>query len=64
MATLDFTSEFKDEAVRLITERGYSIAKVSASLGVSEHSLCAGFLGREIMNRITTTKGFDAWLAT
>ena len=30
-----FTPEFKDEAVRQITERGYSVAEVSARLGVS-----------------------------
>ncbi|WP_408598053.1 IS3 family transposase [Limnohabitans sp.] len=34
-----FTPEFKDEAVRQITERGYSVADVSARLGVSAHSL-------------------------
>ena len=34
-----FTPEFKDEAVRQITERGYSVAEVSARLGVSVHSL-------------------------
>jgi transposase-like protein len=27
-----FTSEFKDEAVRQITERGYAVAEVSARL--------------------------------
>jgi transposase len=39
MAQPRFTSEFKDEAVRQITERGYSFAEVSARLGVSAHSL-------------------------
>lgn len=34
-----FTPEFKDEAVRQITEQSYSVAKVSARLGVSAHSL-------------------------
>jgi transposase len=34
-----FTPEFKEEAVRQITERGYSVAEVSARLGVSAHSL-------------------------
>ena len=34
-----FTPEFKDEAVRQITDRGYSVAVVSARLGVSAHSL-------------------------
>ena len=34
-----FTDEFKIEAVRLITERGYSVSEVSSRLGVSTHSL-------------------------
>ncbi len=34
-----FTPEFKEEAVRQITARGYSVAYVSARLGVSAHSL-------------------------
>lgn len=34
-----YTPEFKDEAVRLITERGYSAADVSERLGVSQHSI-------------------------
>ena len=39
MGTPRFTPEFKEEAVRQITERGYSIADVSERLGVSQHSL-------------------------
>ncbi|WP_130834658.1 IS3 family transposase [[Erwinia] mediterraneensis] len=39
MGTLRFTPEFKEEAVRQITERGYSVAEVSERLGVSAHSL-------------------------
>ncbi|WP_232471728.1 IS3 family transposase [Salmonella enterica] len=39
MGTPRFTPEFKGEAVRQITERGYSIAEVSERLGVSAHSL-------------------------
>lgn len=34
-----FTPEFKDEAVRQVTERGYKVAEVAARLGVSSHSL-------------------------
>ena len=34
-----FTPEFKEEVVRQITERGYSVAEVSDRLGVSAHSL-------------------------
>lgn len=39
MGTPRFTPEFKEEAVRQITERGYSVADVSERLGVSAHSL-------------------------
>ncbi|MEX5004897.1 IS3 family transposase [Klebsiella pneumoniae] len=39
MGTPQFTPEFKKEAVRQITERGYSVAEVSDRLGVSAHSL-------------------------
>ncbi|HGH3417263.1 IS3 family transposase [Klebsiella pneumoniae] len=39
MGTPQFTPEFKEEAVRQITERGYSVAEVSDRLGVSAHSL-------------------------
>lgn len=34
-----FTPEFKEEAVRQITERGYSVAEVSYHLGVFARSL-------------------------
>ena len=34
-----FTEEFKIDAVKQITERGYSVAEVSKRLGVSTHSL-------------------------
>lgn len=39
MSTQRFTPEFKQEAVRQVVERGYSVAEVSARLGVSSHSL-------------------------
>ena len=34
-----YTPEFKDEAVKLITERGYSVTDVAKRLGVSQHSI-------------------------
>ena len=34
-----FTPEFKDEAVRQVTERGYKVVEVAVRLGVSSHSL-------------------------
>lgn len=39
MSTERFTPEFKEEAVKKIVERGYSVAEFSARLGVSAHSL-------------------------
>jgi len=36
-----FTEEFKLEAIKQITERHYTVAEVSARLGVSTHSLYA-----------------------
>lgn len=36
-----YTEEFKQEAVKQITERGYSISDVSRRLGVTTHSLYA-----------------------
>jgi transposase len=35
----NFSDEFKRDAVRQITERGYPVAEVSQRLGVSQHSL-------------------------
>lgn len=43
MGTPRFTPEFKEEAVRQITERGYSVIEVSERLGVSVHSLYKWF---------------------
>jgi len=34
-----YTPEFKDEAVKQVLDRGFSIAEVSERLGVSQHSL-------------------------
>lgn len=39
MSSQRFTPEFKDEAVRQIVDRGYSVTEVSERLGVSAHSL-------------------------
>lgn len=36
-----YTDDFKIEAIKRITERGYSVADVSKRLGVSTHSLYA-----------------------
>src|SRR3569832_2445069 len=39
MSTQRFSPEFKEEAVRQVLERGYSVAEVGARLGVTTHSL-------------------------
>jgi len=39
MSSQRFPPEFKDEAVRQIVERGYSVAEVAERLGVSANSL-------------------------
>jgi transposase len=41
MGTPRFTPEFKEEAVRQITERGYSVASVATRLDITTHSLYA-----------------------
>ena len=39
MGNARFSDEFKRDAVRQMTERGYRVAEVSQRLGVSQHSL-------------------------
>ena len=39
MSKSNFSEDFKRDAVRQITERGYPVAEVSQRLGVSQHSL-------------------------
>ena len=39
MSNQRYSPEFKDEAVRQIVDRGYSVPEVSERLGVSAHSL-------------------------
>lgn len=41
MARKTYTEQFKRDAVRLMTDGGYSLAKASASLGVSQATLSA-----------------------
>ena len=36
-----YTKEFKSEAVKQVTDRGYSVSEVSERLGVTTHSLYA-----------------------
>jgi len=39
MSSQRYPPEFKDEAVRQVLDRGYTVAEVSQRLGVSAHSL-------------------------
>ena len=39
MSNQRYSPEFKDEAVRQVIDRGYSVAEVADRLGVSTHSL-------------------------
>jgi transposase len=39
MSSKRYTDEFKIEAVKQVTERGYSVAEVAARLGTTTHSL-------------------------
>jgi len=41
MSKVNFSDDFKRDAVRQITERGYPVKEVSERLGVSTHSLYA-----------------------
>lgn len=39
VASKQYTDEFKAEAVKQVTERGFAVAEVAKRLGVSSHSL-------------------------
>jgi len=41
MSSKRYTDEFKIEAVRQVTERGFKVAEVAERLGVTTHSLYA-----------------------
>lgn len=41
MSNKRYTEDFKREAVRQVTERGYSVADVATRLGTTTHSLYA-----------------------
>lgn len=41
MGKVNFSDDFKRDAIAQITERGYAVAEVSKRLGVSPHSLYA-----------------------
>lgn len=39
MSNLRYSEEFKEEAIRQVIDRGYSVSDVSQRIGVSAHSL-------------------------
>lgn len=43
MASKQYTDEFKAEAVKQVTERGFAVAEVAKRLGVSSYSLYQWF---------------------
>ena len=46
-----YTEEFKEEAVRLIREKDYSVSAVSKRLGVTPHSLYKWLGGKRAINQ-------------
>ena len=58
MSKSNFSEEFKQDAVRQITERGYPAKEVSARLGVSTHSLYAW--KRKFAKAVSGDTGKDA----
>jgi len=44
-----YPPEFKEEAVALVTEQGYSVAEAAQSLGHRANSSMAGKLGRRVI---------------
>lgn len=54
MSSKRYTDEFKIEAVRQVTDRGFKVAEVAERLGVTTHSLYAWirkFGKREVVRR-------------
>ena len=48
MSSRRYNDEFKDEAVKQVTERGYKVSEVAKRLGVSQHSLYAWLKDRGV----------------
>ena len=56
MGKVNFSDDFKRDAVAQITERGYPVAEVSQRLGVSQHSLYAW---RKTFSKLSSSSGED-----
>jgi transposase len=55
MSNKRYTDEFKTEAIKQVTERGYSVRDVSERLGVTTHSLYAWF--KKARGEVVSPKG-------
>ena len=56
MSSKRYTDEFKIEAVKQVTERGFPVSEVARRLGVTTHSLYAWkakFGGSDVVQRVT-----------
>ena len=56
MASKRFTDEFKAEAVKQVSERGYTVTEVAERLGVSSHSLYGWLRERGISREVRKAK--------
>ncbi len=60
MSSKRYGAEFKAEAVKQVTERGYKVAEVAERLGVSIHSLYAWL--REVGVSRTARRAEAKWI--
>lgn len=54
MAAKSYPDEFREEAVRLVRERGYSVAQVHDTLGVTKNTLYKWLGGTRAVKREAT----------
>ena len=59
MSNKRYPEEFKIEAIKQVTEKGYSVAKVATRLGMTTHSLYA-WIKRYDQGQSKATKGKDS----
>jgi transposase len=59
MASKRFTDEFKAEAVKQVTERGYPVSEVAERLGMSTHSLYAWLREQGVSRQVRSAQKTD-----
>ena len=59
MTSKRFTDEFKAEAVKQVTERGYPVSEVAERLGMSTHSLYAWLREQGVSRQARSTQKTD-----